>query len=95
MKPICVPCQRFYRPEKNGFCFMEQMPIARDALPGLAKPESWVPYKLWRGDLWQCPDCGHQLISGVAFSPIAEHYQPGFEQAVNETGIPLLKINDC
>ena len=28
MKPICVPCQRFYRPKKNGFMFIEAMPRA-------------------------------------------------------------------
>jgi hypothetical protein len=26
MKPICVRCERFMRPERNGYCFLEGMP---------------------------------------------------------------------
>jgi hypothetical protein len=31
MKPICVPCQRFYSPLKNGFEFIESRPISTHA----------------------------------------------------------------
>jgi hypothetical protein len=65
MAPICVPCQRFYRPEKNGYTFLEGMPIA-NAPPGKEYAHAWKPYKLWRGDLWKCEGCGHLTIAGVA-----------------------------
>ena len=26
MRPICVPCRRFYRPKKNGTYFLEGHP---------------------------------------------------------------------
>jgi len=98
MKPICVKCQCFYRVRRNSFAFIEGMPngtaAPRENIRGLRKPEAWQPYKLWNGDLWECPDCGHQTISGVGFVPIAEHYQPQFGKAV-ETFRPTVYINDC
>ncbi len=51
MKPICVPCQRFFRPKKNEFYFLEGMPIEQGAIPGTTEQEQWKPYKLWTGDL--------------------------------------------
>lgn len=95
MKPICVPCQRFYRPKKNGFAFIEAMPKTNDRPPpGTAAPDQWEPYKLWMGDLWECQGCGHQLVSGVGFNRIAEHYEPDFAEAVKAYA-PTLTVNDC
>jgi hypothetical protein len=94
MKPICVPCRRFYRPRKNNFFFVEAMPDSGDVLPGLAEIERWKPYKLWAGDLWECDGCGAQIISGVAREPIREHYQPDFESVRMQLGADF-QINDC
>ncbi len=94
MKPICVPCQRFYRPKKNGTFFIEGMPREGGAQPGKREPEKWGDYKLWCGDLWVCEDCGSEVIVGVGSVPVAEHYQDGFakmKMAYN----PSIKINDC
>lgn len=99
MKPICVPCQRFFRPKKNGYWFIEGMPIGNGqlppALPGTAEPQRWEPYKLWQGDLWQCEGCSAQIVSGVAHQPFAEHYQENFVQKVEATGAKQLQVNDC
>lgn len=96
MKPICVPCQRFYRCKKNNFPFIEAMPVGDSdlALPGAATPDCWKPYKLWFGDLWECPDCGATIVAGVAQRPLSEHYQPEFARAV-ATHAPTLQVNDC
>jgi hypothetical protein len=94
MKPICVKCKRFYRAKKNGYYFIEAMPLENQAEPGTSDEASWTPYKLWSGDLWECQGCGHQLVSGVGSGPIAEHYQKGFPDAVQRYG-PELQINDC
>ena len=93
MKPVCVPCRRFYRPEKNGFTFIEGMPDGY-AAPGLAEPEHWHPYKLWRGDLWKCHGCGAEIIVGCARWPLAEHYQDNFEEMVKAFRAEV-QINDC
>lgn len=96
MKPICVPCQRFFRPKKNSFPFIEGMPIgdSDEALPGTAAPHKWRPYKLWMGDRWECEGCGASIVVGVAQKPLAEHYYPEFDQAVAEFR-PTLQVNDC
>lgn len=94
MKPICVPCQRFYRPKKNGFPFIEGVPTHNGAEPGMAEPESWKPYKLWMGDLWECDDCGAQIVVGTGQQPLAEHYQPEFVERVLSFSAKL-QVNDC
>ena len=94
MKPICVPCQRFFRPAKNGFAFIEAMPDGT-ALPGKAEPEYWQPYKLWMGDKWHCPDCGAEIVVGCAAQPISEHYLPEFADLVKSFGGDQLQVNDC
>lgn len=93
MKPICVKDRRFYRIVRSGRYFIEGMPKDSGVKPGNVQPEQWSPYKVWLGDLWRCPDCGHELISGVGASQVAEHYQPGFDGwAKRAEG---LQINDC
>ena len=99
LKPICVPCQRFYRMKKSGHYFIEGMPQpsrSRESPipPGTEAPENWKPYKLWAGDLWECQGCGHQIISGSGAAPIAEHYQPNFDITVVELGATY-QVNDC
>ena len=94
MKPICVPCQRFFRPKRNGLPFIEAMPIEGHPEPGTAEPERWAPYKLWIGDLWCCDGCGAEIVSGVAGLPVSEHYKSDFtEQAARLNA--ALQINDC
>lgn len=95
MKPICVPCRRFFRPKKNGFYFIEGMPMVNDARPGNVDADKWKPYKLWSGDLWECDDCGAIIIVGTGRSPIAEHYQANFAERVESFGAEQLQVNDC
>ena len=95
MKPVCVPCERFYRPKKNGFAFTEGMPKEGNPRAGLAEPDRWQPYKLWMGDLWECPDCGHQIISGVGHTPLAEHYEDNFSTRQKSFGAEQLLVKDC
>jgi len=94
MKPVCVPCQRFYRVKKNGFRFIEGMPIGKDVQPGNIEPDKWTPYKLWAGDLYECQGCGSTIISGVASQPISEHYMEDFKELV-ELSNARFQVNDC
>jgi hypothetical protein len=99
LKPICVQCQRFYRPKKTGVYFVEskQRPdeFGLPALPGRATPEQWQPYKVWAGDLWHCPDCGHELISGTGMHPIVEDYQADFLLTIGHLNALWLEVKDC
>ena len=70
---VCVKCNRQMRPKKNGFEFIE---MARLVSAGRQEP-----YKVWSGDLWECQECGLQIVhTDSRQSPIAEHYQPDFEK---------------
>ena len=95
MKPICVPCQRFFRPKKNGFYFLEGMPESGNPKAGKAEADKWVPYKLWVGDKWECPDCHATIIVGVGRDRIAEHYQDDFDRKVKSLGADQFQVNDC
>jgi len=95
MKPVCVPCKRFFRVKKTGYNFIEGMPTENKALPGTQEPEKWEPYKLWVGDLFECQGCGAQIVSGFGARPIAEHYQANFDHLVHTYGADQLQVNDC
>lgn len=96
MKPICVPCQRFFRMKKSGFYFIEGMPVGPDfPAPGTAEPDKWKPYKIWSGDRWVCEGCGASIVSGVGFAPVAEHYQADFEHYKKSLNATQLQVNDC
>ena len=94
MKPICVPCKRFYRPKRNGTAFVEGMPNGNGVKPGLSEAHNWEPYKLWMGDLWECKGCGSTIIVGVARQPLSEHFMPDFMQQVVAYHADI-QINDC
>lgn len=94
LKPICLKCARFYRPKQNGLYFREGMPDHPDAKPGIEHDAQWSDYKLWSGDLWICPGCGHLLIEGVGREPISEYYQPDFADWVKRTNATF-RVNDC
>ncbi len=96
MKPICVPCQRFFRPAKNGTHVLEQMPETNPpAKPGLSEPGRWHPYKLWMGDLWKCPSCEATIVVGVGAKPLAEHFQAHFAEELELAQGDLVTVNDC
>lgn len=97
VKPVCVKCKCFYFPKKNGFKFIEGMPIGgshSENIRGYRHPELWEPYKLWNGDLWECPDCGSQIVVGVLGGPISEHYMSSFKEVAEALGATL-QVNDC
>ena len=95
MKPICVPCRRFFRMKKAGFYFLEGMPSVNGALPGNSEPDKWKPYKVWAADRWECQGCGAAILSGFGRGEIAEHYQPDFAEHVKRLGADQFQVNDC
>lgn len=93
-KPVCVSCQRFFRPKKNDFPWIEGMPKENNAPPGNSEPEKWKPYKLWLSDLWECNGCGMQIVVGHGREPVSEPYKHTWA-AANEHYKPRLQVNDC
>lgn len=97
LKPICVPCKRFFRMKTQGFMFLEGMPKSGMDRPlaGTQELEKWTPYKLWAGDLWECEGCGAQIVSGTGQNRVAEHYETDFARQVDLYGAAQLQVNDC
>ena len=95
-KPVCVACQRFFRPKKNGYALTEMMPIGPDRpLPGTQEPHRWKPYKVWLADMWECEGCHVQIVVGFARQPISEHYKPDFKQMQVAFHATQLLVNNC
>lgn len=89
LKPICVKCELFYKPKKNGVYVIEGMPKTSKTAE-----HAWVPYKLWCADLWECKGCGDQIIDRSGLHEIAIQHQPDFQKLCDEFK-PLLQVNDC
>lgn len=94
VKPACVPCGRFFRPERNGELVAENKPIGgRSVPPGLTEaPKMWTGYKIWRADIWRCQGCGTEIIVGYSQSPVSQDYHPDFKDQL--IGVEVI-INDC
>jgi hypothetical protein len=91
-KPACVKCRRFFRPKKNGFVLTEGMPADGVSNPEYGALEGWQPYKVWLADLWECPGCGVQIVSGYAPHPLAERHESNF---ASELALSQMQVNDC
>ena len=97
MKPICVPCRRFFRMKRSGFYFTEAMPADGEKRPqaGTVEPAKWKPYKIWSGDRWECPGCGATIVVGTGMAPVSEHYEPDFGHYMRTLHADQLQVNDC
>lgn len=93
LKPICVHCQRFFRPHRNARLFVEAMPTMTPAAPGTSEPSKWKPYKVWYGDEYICHGCGNLIIVGTGFGPVKERHHEGFDEEVAKAS--YLQVNDC
>ena len=98
IKPVCVPCERFMRPLKNGYIFVEGMPTEPSYREGRENnvgkgATGWLPYKVWHGDLWHCPTCGAQIIAGVGREPEAVQHEEHFAESLRHVNGILVK--DC
>jgi len=59
-RPVCRTCQVDLRPERNGV--------------GVLDMADFGPVDLWDADLWKCPKCGLEVVSGFGNNPISSHY---------------------
>jgi hypothetical protein len=82
---VCLDCRKFLRVKKNGVVIEEGMPNGSGG---------WQSYKLWHGDLYECPDCGFQLVTGFGHKPLAEHYESTYAVA-RERYQPIARVDDC
>lgn len=67
----CVGCKTYFRPRKNDIRVLETYGDDK-------------PYKVWCADLWECPDCGTQLIAGYGSSAISVKHESDFQFFLNQ-----------
>jgi hypothetical protein len=79
MRPICVPCGRFFEIEKNGQAFTETFPVTVLAPDGSGAKTEHRPYRIWNGDLYECRGCHAVIITGTGSRPVAERHDEDFE----------------
>jgi hypothetical protein len=96
LKPICVSCQRFFRPKKTGYYFTEGMPATNsETPPGKEFDHLWRPYKVWCGDLWECQGCGIEIVVGAGSRAIAELHHVDFTEVRKKLHADQFNVNDC
>jgi hypothetical protein len=54
------------------------MVVKRNSVTVEERLEDQGPYKLWDADLYECPECGVEIITGFGQGPLAEHFQPTY-----------------
>ena len=62
---VLCGCGRFMRVKKNSVTVEELT-------------EDGAAYKLWDADLFECVECGVEIITGFGQIPLAEHWQPTY-----------------
>jgi hypothetical protein len=96
MKPICVKCRLFFKPERNGVAFEEGAPKPHAPMNNgrPTNPDHWESYKLWMGDLWKCRGCGAEIIVGASRSPVSVRHMPNYASE-REACQPIVRVDDC
>lgn len=69
-KVTCVKCEREMRPKENDAVYLET-----------AGPDR-LPYKIWSADVWACPICEIEVVSGFGLNPIAGNWEDDFHDRV-------------
>jgi DNA-directed RNA polymerase subunit RPC12/RpoP len=67
-KPVCVSCKTEFQLKKNGVVALETIGPVGD------------PYKIWSSDLWECPRCHSQILSGYGLNPLSHRGDPDFRE---------------
>lgn len=66
-RPICIKCRIEFRPLENGITVIDMF----------SQPPK--PYRVTHADLFECPICKKQIVSGFALKPLAEHFEDKFK----------------
>jgi hypothetical protein len=62
-----VGCKAWMKVRKSGVLVLETL------------EDGVTPYKIWNGDLFECPECGEQMVAGFASQPVSEHFMGDFD----------------
>lgn len=65
IRPTCVKCQVEYKVEEQGVLLIEYTVVG----------VMHRVYALFYADLWQCSDCGHQIVGGYGDGAAAHWHE--------------------
>jgi hypothetical protein len=55
-----------------------------------------LPYRVWMGDLFRCPQCNAMVIAGVGKRALADHYRGDLDQFLVRHGSDVdFYVEDC
>lgn len=66
MKLVCAKCGKELRCKKNEI-IVEELVLSKSC-------------RIWEADLWECPKCGAEIITGFGPAPIAEHFEEDYQK---------------
>ena len=66
MRMICAKCGKELKCKKNEV-IVEELVLSDSS-------------RIWEADLWKCPKCGIEIITGFGLAPIAEHFQKDYQK---------------
>ena len=71
--PVCAKCEVQLRPKKNGVGCLDYAKFNGEL----------DRYLIWDADLWECPNCGYQIVFEFGRKPIDAHYTESFPKTVD------------
>jgi hypothetical protein len=72
---VCVKCEIELKIEKNGAIVVEMFMNNTEI------------YKLWESDIWKCPSCGFEIVTGFASNPFAEHFSHNCREILEKESV--------
>lgn len=75
-RPVCAKCGVELFPKKNGVGCLDY------AYFGEGEEQKAEEYQIWDADLWECPKCHCQIVTGFGFEPIDIHHNESFSATV-------------
>ena len=80
---VCVNCEIFLKPKKNGVMAVTTIGCREDR-----------PYEVYHADLWECPKCGVEIVLGFGMYAEMEYWQQGFEKRYNDITEPKYFVHE-
>jgi predicted RNA-binding Zn-ribbon protein involved in translation (DUF1610 family) len=87
-RPVCVKCEVELRPEKNSVGLVDYMTL------GEGEDEKTDPSQVWEADLWKCPVCGYEIVTGFGNSPVSTLHESNFQRILTRYSTVSLLISN-
>lgn len=80
-QPLCVKCQVYLKCEKNEVRVLQTW------------SEEKKPDVVYYADLFKCPKCGYEIITGFGWEPILYWFDPDFNKKLTGEDGPVFLVH--